>query len=122
MFRAIILQVIVTVVATIAAGAFAGVRGAVSAAAGGGVCIVPNLLFALRLRSLPLHTTRTASSYSLNFMLGELFKLTLTFALLAAVVRIYTELHWPSMLIGLVLASQAMFLAFWKRADHVDRS
>ena len=112
------MQVIVTVIATIAAGVAIGTRGALSAAAGGGVCIIPNLLFALRLQSLRLNT---GNSYSRNFLLGELLKLVLIFALLATVVRIYTELHWPSMLIGLVLASQAMFLAFWKRADHVDR-
>lgn len=112
MFRAVLLQVVVTIVAAIAAGVVWGGRGAISAAAGGGMCVIPNLLFALRLGSLRF---RTARSYSLNFLLGELVKLILTFALLAVVVKIYADLHWPSMLIGLVLASQAMFLAFWKK-------
>ena len=112
MFRVLLLQIVVTIIAIIAAGALWGGRGAVSAAAGGGVCVIPNALFALRLGALRL---RTARSYSLNFLLGELLKLALTFALLAAVVKMYADLHWPSMLVGLVLASQAMFLAFWKK-------
>ena len=112
MFRVLLLQIVVTIIAIIAAGALWGGRGAVSAAAGGGVCVIPNALFALRLGALRL---RTARSYSLNFLLGELLKLALTFALLAVVVKIYADLHWPSLLIGLVLASQAMFLAFWKK-------
>jgi len=76
------------------------------------VCIIPNILFALRLGTLRF---KTARSYSQNFLFGELLKLLLTFALLVVVAKIYAELHWPSMLIGLVLASQAMFLAFWKK-------
>ena len=91
---------------------FWGGRGAIPSALGGSICVIPNLLFAARLWSLRF---RTARSYSLNFLLGELIKLVLTFVLLAVVVKIYAELHWPSMLIGLVLASQAMFLAFWKK-------
>ncbi len=112
MFRAILLQVVVTVITASVAGLVVGMRGAVSAAAGGAVCTVPNLLFALRLRSVSL---RRGASYPLNFFFGEFAKVILTFVLLAVLVRIYADLHWPSMLIGLALASQAMFLAFWKK-------
>lgn len=101
-----------TIIAALAAGWFAETRGAVSAALGGVACVLPNFLFALRLRSLGL---RRGRSFPLNFFLGELAKLVMTIALLAAIVRVYADLHWPSMLIGLALATQAMFLAFWKK-------
>ena len=43
-------------------------------------------------------------------------KTTATIGLLVFVVREYSDLHWPSMLIGLGLALQAGFLAFWKKS------
>lgn len=112
MLRAIVLQVVVTLAAAVVAGLFVGVRGAVSAAAGGGVCVIPNLLFALRLKSVRL---RAGRSFAANYLVGELAKIVLTFVLLMVVVNVYADLHWPSLLIGLVLATQAMFLAFWKK-------
>lgn len=112
MFRAVLLQVLLTAIAAIVAGLVVGMRGAVSATAGGAVVFFPNVLFALRLRSVSL---RRGSSFPLNFFLGELAKVILTIVLLVAIVRVYADLHWPSMLIGLALASQAMFLAFWKK-------
>ena len=112
MFRAILLQVIATLITTIAAEFLVGTRGAVSAALGGAACVLPNFLFALRLSSV---AKRPGASYSANFFLGEFVKVVATVAILALVVREYTDLHWPSMLIGLGLATQAMFLAFWKK-------
>jgi ATP synthase protein I len=112
MFRVIFMQVLIIIITAVAAGLFVGVRGLVSAVIGGGVYILPNLLFAWRLRSI---THRQGSSYTINFFLGELVKIILVFVLLAIVIKIYADLHWPSMLIGLALASQAMFLAFWKK-------
>lgn len=118
MFRAILLQVWITLAVVVVAGLVVGVRGAVSAAAGGAVCVFPNVLFAWRLKS----TIFQSGAKSLaNFYLGELVKVALTISLLMLTVKMYADLHWPSMLIGLVLASQAMFLAFWKKTDHVNR-
>ena len=119
MFRAIVLQVVVTVAAAVVAGLLVGMRGVISAAAGGGVCILPNLLFALRLKSVSL---RAGRFFAANFLVGELAKVVLTIVLLVAIAKMYTDLHWPSLLIGLVLATQAMFLAFWKKTDHVNGS
>lgn len=111
MFRAILLQVIVTLIVVTVAGLVVGIRGAVSAFLGGAACIIPNALFALRLRAV---ANRRGASYPLNFFVGELAKVLLTIAFLFLAARIYADLHWPSMLIGLGLALQAMFLAFWK--------
>ena len=49
MFRVILLQAAATLVAMLAGGFLAGMRGGVSATLGGLACMLPNLLFALRL-------------------------------------------------------------------------
>lgn len=112
MFRAVLLQIAVTVAATVVMGLVVGARGAVSTAVGGTVCVLPNLLFALHLKFLKF---RPRASFTNAFLLGEFVKLIMTFSLLIGVVRYYADLHWPSLLIGLVLATQALFLAFWKK-------
>ncbi len=113
MFRAILLQVIITIVVALVAGLLVGVRGAVSAALGGAVCVLPNFLFALRLK---FTASRPGNSYAANFFLGEIIKLVLMVGLLMFVIRGYADLHWPSLLIGMGLALQAGFLAFWKKS------
>ena len=113
MFRAILLQVIITIVVAVVAGLCVGVQGAISAAFGGAACLVPNFLFALRLKIV---ASRPGASYPANFFLGEFIKVTLTIGLLAFVVKEYADLHWPSLLIGMGLALQAGFLAFWKKS------
>ena len=113
MFRAILLQIAATAAATLGAGWFAGFHGAVSAGLGGLVCVVPNFLFALRLAKVA-HSQ--GKSYPVNFFLGEFIKIALTVGLLVLIVKNYADLHWPSLLIGLVLAAQASFLAFWKKS------
>ena len=113
MFRAILLQVGATLIASLVLGLSVGARGAISAALGGAVCILPNFLFALRLKSV---ASRPGASYPANFFLGEFVKIAATVGLLVFVVKEYPDLHWPSMLIGLGLALQAGFLAFWKKS------
>jgi ATP synthase protein I len=112
MFRAILLQLGATLMTAVAAGLIVGENGAVSAGLGGGAVTLPNFLFALRL-------TRVAGrrgSYAMNFFLGEFIKLAATVAILLLVAKGYADLHWPSLLIGMVLALQAGFLAFWKKS------
>ena len=113
MFRAILLQTITILISALAAGLIAGTRGAVSAALGGAVCTLPNFLFALRLKFV---ATRPGASYPAIFFLGEFVKIAATIGLLVCVVKVYPDLHWPSLLIGLGLALQAGFLAFWKKS------
>jgi len=95
------------------AGGVVGVRGAVSALLGGLVCAFPNFLFALRLVFV---AKKPNASYPASFFLGEIIKLVLTVSVLVLVVKEYADLHWPSMLIGMGLALQAGFLAFWKKS------
>ena len=70
-------------------------------------------MFALRLKSV---ASRPGASYPANFFLGEFVKIAATIGLLVFVVKGYADLHWPSLLIGLGLAVQAGFLAFWKKS------
>ncbi len=113
MFRAILLQVGATLITAVLAGLLVGTRGAVSAVLGGAACTLPNFLFALRLRSVH---NRPGASYPANFFLGEFVKIAATIGLLAVAVMGYADLHWPSLLIGLAVALQASFLAFWKKS------
>lgn len=113
MFRAILLQVGATIITALATGLYAGMHGMVSAALGGAACTLPNFLFALRLKMV---ANRPGASYPANFFLGEFVKIAATIGLLVFIVREYADLHWPSLLIGLVLALQAGFLAFWKKS------
>lgn len=112
MFRAILLQVGAVIIAALAAGLLVGAQGAVSALLGGAVCVLPNLLFAWRLK---LVANRPGASFSVNFLLGELVKMAATVGLLIIVAHEYAGLHWPSLLIGLALALQAMLFALWKK-------
>jgi ATP synthase protein I len=113
MFRAILLQAGATIIAALATGWYAGTRGAVSAVLGGAACTLPNLFFALRLK---FAARRSAASFPAHFFLGEFVKIAATIGLLMFVVKMYADLHWPSLLIGMGLALQAGFLAFWKKS------
>ena len=113
MFRAILLQVVATALVSGACAWLVGAHGAVSALLGGAACVFPNLMFALRLYAL---SQRPGAAYAANFFLGEFVKVAATIGLLVLIVKTYADLHWPSMLIGLGLALQAGFLAFFKKS------
>ena len=113
MFQATLLQALITIIAAIVTVLVVGMREAVSVLLGGAVCVFPNFLFALRLKFVG---RRSAASYPVNFFLGEFIKIALICGLLVFVVKEYADLHWPSLLIGLGLALQAGFLAFWKKS------
>jgi ATP synthase protein I len=75
-------------------------------------CILPNLLFALRLAMV---NHRGGASYAVNFFVGEFLKIGATIGLLAIAVKGYPEMHWPSLLIGFAIVLHAGFIAFWKK-------
>lgn len=124
MFSAIFLQVGATAIATILIGAFVGTNGVVSALIGGCSYIIPNFLFALRL-SMAARSGKGALASVATFFVGEFFKVAATIGLLAIAAKQYADLHWPSMLIGLAVALQAVVfqpllktncLAIWKKS------
>jgi ATP synthase protein I len=113
MFRVILLQTAAALLATVLGGLIAGPRGGVSSALGGAACIVPNLLLALYLR---FAARRPGAGFLAGFLLGEAVKLALVAGLLFIAVRKYDDMHMPSLLVGLVLATQALFFGgFWKK-------
>ena len=112
MIRVILLQAVATAVAVVMALVLFGWRGGASAALGGLACLLPNLLFALRLKRV---ARRPVFSFQANFLLGELVKIVAIVGLLVLFAKGYADLHWPSLLMGLVLATQAVFFAFWKK-------
>ncbi len=113
MFKTIFLQLLATFFSVLIAAFFLGARGALSAGLGGLICTLPNFLFALRLACV---ANRPGSSYHVNFFLGEFVKMAVIVGLLASVSKVYADVHWPFLLLGLGLALQAGFLAFWKKS------
>ena len=109
MFKAVFLQIGATILAAIVAGAIIGVRGALSAALGGAACVLPNLLFALRLNAV---SKRPAASYPLAFFVGEFLKIASTVGLLATVRFVYPDVHWLALFLGFVVALKANLFAF----------
>lgn len=97
----------------IGAGAVVGVRGVISVGLAALASILPNLLFALRLKIVSVRDD--GSSYAANFFIGEFLKIATTIGLLAIAIKVYPEMHWPSLLIGLAIVLHAGFLAFWKK-------
>ncbi|MDR1709033.1 MAG: ATP synthase subunit I [Candidatus Accumulibacter sp.] len=111
MLRVILLQAAAVVLASVIGGLIAGLRGGISSALGGSVCILPNLLLALYLK---FAARRPGAGFLLSV---EFVKLALIAGLLVVIVRGYgNDVHWPSLLIGLVLAIHAAFFwGFWKK-------
>ncbi len=112
MFKAIFLQLGAAVITAIVAGSVIGTRGFVSVGLAAVACILPNLLFALRLTMV---NNRAGASYAANFFIGEFLKIGATIGLLAIAVKGYPEMHWPSLLIGFAIVLHAGFIAFWKK-------
>ncbi len=77
------------------------------------MCLFPNLFLALYLK---FAAVRPGAGFLASFLLGEIFKLALIVGLLFVIAQEYDDLHVPSLLIGLVLATQALFFwGFWKK-------
>lgn len=113
MIKAVLLQIGATVIAVMTLGIIVGEQGAVSAALGGIACILPNGWFAWRLKAL---ARKAEASHAASFFIGEFIKVAATIGLLAIAIKLYPSMHWPSLLIGMVVALQASFIAFWKKS------
>lgn len=79
-------------------GAASAWQAALSALLGGGVCVVPSAWFAMR-----LSTAKGFESIA-RLVVGEAIKVLGTVALLVIVVVTFKGLHWPPLLITLILA------------------
>ena len=113
MLRVLTLQLAAMAMAVAACGFFVGTRGGISAALGGLTCTLSNLLLGCQVKTA---STRRAGSFVVGFFLGEIVKLAVIFCSLLVIAKKYDDLHWPSLLIGLVLSTYALlFLVFWKK-------
>lgn len=101
MLRLIGIQIAATTAAALLAGLWGGVNAFGSALLGGLCCVVPNALFAMILRRRAKQLDSMAVPI---FFIGEFAKITLTVALLAAVVFWYQDLNWLAMLLAFIVA------------------
>jgi len=91
------------------AGLLVGTRGAVSAILAGLAVVVPNFLFALRLKII---SSRPGASYPAAFFIGEFVKVASTIALLVAATTLYRDVHWLTLLIALIVVLKMNLFAF----------
>ena len=102
-----LIQAAVTLLATIVAWWGWGFTTALSLAAGGASIVVPNALLALRLRlAKPEHAPAV-------LLVGEFVKIGLSVLLLWIAYRWIENLSWGGLIIGLILALQALLLTPW---------
>jgi ATP synthase protein I len=110
MLVAVGLQVVSSLVLALLAWFVFGASSAISLLLGAAAAFIPNALFALR---LAMHRGKSPESYPVVFFLGEFAKIALTIALLVAVVQGYNDLHWPSLLTGLIVSLKVPLFALW---------
>jgi ATP synthase protein I len=106
------LQAALIVVAAAAMGVFRDAPAAWSTLAGGAACWIPSALFAWRL-SLALRLR--PESAATVFFVGEFAKMLLTVLILFAIARVYPAVFWPGVVLGVVVAVKANWLAWLLR-------
>lgn len=112
MRKVIFLQFVLALFATALGALMFGFVGAVSAALGGLVCLLPNALFAWRLSLAQSVVTASQAGYRVAmFFVGEAIKVASVIGLLVAVWLLYPEAHWGAVVLGMMLTLQANFLA-----------
>lgn len=84
---------------------------AVSLFCGGAAVAIPNTILALW---LTLRVMKTGNAGAAAMMFGEILKIVLTISLLVmVVVRLKPDVSWPAMIVGVVGALKAQWLALW---------
>lgn len=113
MLRIVLLQIAATFLVAVIAAWLGGQHAALSALLGGLVCFVPNALLALRLSM----TARNHRATAATFFIGEAIKVLSMLLLLVAVVKLYGNLVWWALLLGLIAALKSYFVAilFFKK-------
>jgi ATP synthase protein I len=116
MFRVVLTPLAIITVVMAGAWYFAGVHGAISAGLGGVSCFLPSLLFTLYLR----HVSLQRGSFVLGkLLMSEILKVGLTIGALYLIVKLYIEVEWITLLVGMAfglgLALQASIIAIRKK-------
>lgn len=106
------LQAALVVVAAMLMGVFLSAPAGWSTLAGGAACWVPSALFAWRfslaLRYRPEHAAGV-------FFVGEFAKLLFTVLILFAMARVVETIFWPGVVLGVIVAVKANWLALLLR-------
>jgi ATP synthase protein I len=102
------LQVAIAAVVALAFGVAMGPNAGLSALAGGAVCFIPSAFFAWRLRS---SARRGWGAFGATFLVGELAKLALSAALLAAIFAWYRDAVFAAVVVSYIITLQAYLLA-----------
>ena len=108
MLMAVLLQIVSVLAAASVALLVSGPPNAGFLVLGGAAAIIPNGLFAVR---LALQRGRSAASYPVVFLLGEMLKIGLTIGLLVVIHRLLAPVAWLPLLIGLIIALKAPLFA-----------
>jgi ATP synthase protein I len=90
----------------------AGVVGALSATLAALAVVVPSCWFAARLTIL----ARRGTISPVTFLIGAFAKVTAIIGFLILVAVFWSDVHWPALLLGVIMVVQANFLALWKKA------
>ncbi|WP_426114152.1 ATP synthase subunit I [Massilia sp. PWRC2] len=112
MLRLVSLQLLATIVAGLIAALLGGWPAAVSAILGGGCCVVPNGLFALRLFA---NARRPGGANPMTFMVGEFIKIALTLTLLGVIAWLYRDLNWLALTCGFIVALKSYIILLFRR-------
>jgi ATP synthase protein I len=103
-------QAVVGLVAALAAWGITGKQNVGWSAAYGALAVViPAAVFARGLTGR--FSSVNAGAAAVGFLLWEMVKIALTFAMLVAAPRLVAGLSWPALLVGLVLAMKVYWLA-----------
>ena len=109
-WRVVAGQAGVGLVAALAAWGFTGKQNVGwSAAYGALAVVVPAAVFARGLTGRI--SSANAATAALGFLVWEMVKLALTFAMLVAAPKVVAGLSWPALLVGLVLAMKVYWVA-----------
>lgn len=109
-WRVVAGQAVMALVVALAAWALTGKQNvAWSAAYGALAVVIPSAVFARGLTGR--FSSVNAGTAAVGFLLWEMVKLALTFAMMVAAPRLVAGLSWPALLVGLVLAMKVYWLA-----------
>ena len=109
-WRVVAGQAVMALVVALAAWALTGKQNvAWSAAYGALAVVIPSAVFARGLTGR--FSSVNAGTAAVGFLLWEMVKLALTFAMLVAAPKLVAGLSWPALLVGLVLAMKVYWLA-----------
>ena len=116
--RTVALQWAVVLALSAAAWVWPGRAGALSLLAGGAAVAVPNALLALW---LTLRMRRAGVVSAARLLAGEALKIGLTIGMLAAVARTWQPaVVWPALIVGVIAALKAQWLALWFTRGHAE--